>query len=232
MGDLLGMFSNALQSFGKAVMAGFNKLQQSVEENGVGGTIAKGMGTVGDFLQKTGADKAALGILKNKLGRPAMYAMDSLLKGDNVGLWHVTIGNPKNPIAVMGNLILTNASIQHSGPLGLDDFPTEIKVTCTLKHARSRDAVEIGRMYTKGTNGIYHVTLGKNIAQWFPGYAISSTKESTDNDEKRLSERDAYNNISNDVVPDNMINTKYAAQIDHYNQNLPYDLSIVLDEIA
>ena len=122
-----------------------------------------------------GLDKAALGALKNALGRPAMYAMDSLLKGDNVGLWHVTIGNPKNPIAVMGNLILTNAQFQTSGPLGLDDFPTEIKVICSLKHARSRDAVEIGRMFTKGTNGIYYTYIGKGT----PGKSLEKEGDNT-----------------------------------------------------
>ena len=119
-----------------------------------------------------------MGHLKNELGRPALYAMDSLLTGDNVGLWHVTIGNPKNPIAAMGNLILENASVQHYGPLGIDDFPTELKVTVTLKHARSRDSIEIGRMYTKGTNGIYLVSHGTNINSWYPSYGLGDSGSS------------------------------------------------------
>lgn len=94
------------------------------------------------------------GMLKNKLGRPAVYAINSLLKGENVGLWHVTIGNPRNPIMSMGNLILTNAEITHSGPLGIDDFPTELKVVVSLKHARPRDLTEIASMYTCGQGGL------------------------------------------------------------------------------
>ena len=120
-----------------------------------------------DYCQKVGLDNAALGVLKNKLGRPALYALDSLLKGENVGLWHVTIGNPKNPIISMGNLILENTQFQQFGPLGLDDFPTELKVTVTLKHARSRDAVEISRMYTKGTSGIYFVPHNAHIEDFY-----------------------------------------------------------------
>lgn len=99
--------------------------------------------------------QAVLGSAMNKLGRPALYAFDSLLSGANVGLWHVTIGNPKNPIAVFGNLIMTGAKITHSGPLGFDDFPTDLHVSVTLKHAMSRDAVGIQKMYTKGQNAIY-----------------------------------------------------------------------------
>ena len=99
--------------------------------------------------------QAMMGSIKNTLGRPSLYAFDSLLTGAKVGLWHVTIGNPKNPIATFGNLIMTNAKITHSGPLGFDDFPTDLHVSVSLKHAMSRDATEISKMYTKGQNGIY-----------------------------------------------------------------------------
>ena len=145
----------------------------------IGGAASSAMQTAKDFLSgnitsgevmgkvktgvQAGTQKAAdlnlgqamMGSIKNKLGRPALYAFDSLLTGAKVGLWHVTIGNPKNPIATFGNLIMTNAKITHSGPLGFDDFPTDLHVSVTLKHAMSRDATEISKMYTKGQNGIY-----------------------------------------------------------------------------
>lgn len=145
----------------------------------IGGGASSAMQTAKDFLSgnitagevmgkvktsvQAAAQKAAelnlgqvmMGSIKNKLGRPALYAFDSLLTGAKVGLWHVTIGNPKNPIATFGNLIMTNAKITHSGPLGFDDFPTDLHVSVTLKHAMSRDATEISKMYTKGQNGIY-----------------------------------------------------------------------------
>ena len=177
--------------------------------------------------------------------------MDSLLKGDDVGLWHVTIGNPKNPIVAIGNLILTDASIQQFGPLGLDDFPTELKVTCTLKHARGRDAVEIGRMYTKGTNGIYYPHQNKNINSWytFANNSFSNTKieqqnenkESSENkshsnekDNERITQLDAFNNYSKNIKGNDsiLINNPYAAQIDQHNQILGYDLVLTLDELA
>ena len=101
--------------------------------------------------KSSGMGDAFKGMLKNKLGRPAMYAWDSLLKGDPVGFHHVTIGNPRSPILSIGNLIITNTSVQHYGPLGIDDFPTGLKVTVNLKHAKSRDAIEIQQMYTGGT---------------------------------------------------------------------------------
>ena len=114
-------------------------------------------------LGKGGGIDAIKGILTNQMGRPAVYAFDSLLTNDAVGLWHLTIGNPLNPIISVGNLILTNAEITQSGPLGLDDFPTDIKVTVTLKHAMPRDAVDIMRMYTRGEKGTYtHIGFSKD----------------------------------------------------------------------
>lgn len=112
-----------------------------------------------DWLEKNNAEygwtNAIKGMFKNQLGRPAIYAFNSLLSGEPVGPWHLTIGNPLNPIMSMGNMIMTNSEVQHLGPLGLDDFPTEIKVTVTLKHGRPRDSVEIQKMYTKGRESIY-----------------------------------------------------------------------------
>lgn len=164
----------ALSSFGSSLL----DIVKGAEMD-IGGAASSAMQTAKDFLSgnitadevmgkvktsvQAGAQKAAdlnlgqvmMGSIKNKLGRPALYAFDSLLTGAKVGLWHVTIGNPKNPIATFGNLIMTNAKITHSGPLGFDDFPTDLHVSVTLKHAMSRDATEISKMYTKGQNGIY-----------------------------------------------------------------------------
>ena len=114
---------------------------------------------VGNFTNADGspnASEAIKGILHNQLGRPAVYMFPSLLSGDDVGLWHVTIGNPLNPIIAFGNLILEDTEVVQSGPLGIDGFPTELKVICKLKHARPRDAVAISRMYTLGTTDIYY----------------------------------------------------------------------------
>ena len=114
-----------------------------------------GIQDIKNFADNINSKEAVTGLLKNQLGRPEIYAFQSLLDGSNTGFWHVTIGNPLNPIASIGNLIVDDTQIQHLGPLGIDDFPTELKVTVHLKHARPRDAVAIERMYTKGVSSIY-----------------------------------------------------------------------------
>ena len=109
-----------------------------------------------DKLKAGGLQSIFSGLMKNALGRPAVYAFDSLLTEGETGTWHVTIGNPLNPIAAIGNLIIDgDVEITHGGPLGLDDFPTEITVKVPLKHAMPRDSVDIQRMFTKGRRAIY-----------------------------------------------------------------------------
>lgn len=223
----------------------------------IGGAASSAMQTAKDFLSgnitsdevmgkvktsvQAGAQKAAdlnlgqvmMGSIKNKLGRPALYAFDSLLTGAKVGLWHVTIGNPKNPIATFGNLIMTNAKITHSGPLGFDDFPTDLHVSVTLKHAMSRDATEISKMYTKGQNGIYfslcspfntiefndgekarsNISLETPPATPSKGQVDNATKKQNQSKEKQKN-ADNENKDDKDLMDDEINNSKKDKPLD------------------
>ena len=74
----------------------------------------------------------------------------AFLTGDPTGQWHVTIGNPMNPIMVCGNLALQDTDISFEGPLGFEGFPTKMKVEITLKPGRPRDKTEIESMFNAG----------------------------------------------------------------------------------
>lgn len=161
------------------------------------------------------------GLALNYLGRPAVYQFNSLLEGDNTGLWHVTIGNPLNPIASFGNLIIKDTSIQHLGPLGIDDFPTELKVTVTLQHARSRDAFEIQRMYTKGTNSIY--TGLNSITDFEQVYSLNGTGFEAAWDNVQVPARDASGNLvkenGKDVTTSKYLKTPRPQQGESFETN-------------
>lgn len=88
---------------------------------------------------------------------PIQYktGVNSLLSDTAVGLWHVTVGNPCAPMMSIGNLILTNTTIEHYGPLGIDDFPTGLRVTCTFDTGKPRDKRLIERIYNGGNDRIY-----------------------------------------------------------------------------
>ena len=164
IGGLFGALMNGTFD-GAAILGsickGADKLISAIQSEGTK-FMNDPKGTAQEYYQKgakaakkLGIPKGVKGLLKNQLGRPEIYAFQSLLDGSNTGLWHVTIGNPLNPIASIGNLIITDTQVQQFGPLGIDDFPTELKVTVTLKHARPRDSVAMERMYTKGVAAIY-----------------------------------------------------------------------------
>lgn len=97
-----------------------------------------------------------LGGALNKLGRPAKAFANSLLSEQPVGFWHITVGNPHHPIMSMGNMILRNTTIEHYGPLGLDDFPTGLRVVCEFERGKPRDLREIEKLYMQGNDRIYH----------------------------------------------------------------------------
>lgn len=103
-----------------------------------------------------------IGGMLNKLGRPQKQLINSLLSPAPVGFWHLTIGNPHHPIMSIGNMILKNTTIEHYGPLGLDDFPTGIKVICELTRGKSRDIRDIEKLYMHGNDRIY-TSMGPKV---------------------------------------------------------------------
>lgn len=134
--DFVDAFSKDLQTVGKKVAATISSPQDVLKLlNQVGGMIIAG--------------------ILNAVGRPQKAMFNSLLSPAPVGFWHVTIGNPKHPIMSMGNMIITNTTIEHMGPLGLDDFPTGLKVTVDLERGKPRDIRDIEKIYMQGNDRIY-----------------------------------------------------------------------------
>ena len=86
---------------------------------------------------------------------PWVHGKRALLTGDPVGEWHLTIGNPLNPIAMIGNLVCDGVSIKWSDELGPDDFPIGFEAEITLKHALGRDREAIESMFNRGYGRIY-----------------------------------------------------------------------------
>jgi hypothetical protein len=102
-------------------------------------------------LTKTGmsiANVLAAGRAAGLMQAPLSYR--SLLEGRPVGEWHMTIGNPMDPMAVMGNLICTNCDMKFSNELGPDDFPKSVDFTVTLKHGRPRAKQDIESIFNLG----------------------------------------------------------------------------------
>lgn len=200
------------------ITGGKSNKNEGTNKGGVTGTVEKAVQKTGNFIANTGLIEGLKGQIKNSLGRPAIYALDSILSGSPVGLWHLTIGNPKNPIMVMGNLIIDDATITHSGPLGLDDFPTELTVKIKLKHGRPRDATEIARMYTKGLNSIYMPLATKRLNQYFnfgQNNLINQFYDTTDFAQKK--DNLQYTKVAKNAAAEEKWKNEMKDAVDYYN---------------
>ncbi len=86
---------------------------------------------------------------------PWLEGAKALLTGDPIGDWHLTIGNPLNPIAMIGNLIVESGEITFSDELGPDDFPIGFTAKIKLKHGMGRDKDAVESMFNRGYGRIY-----------------------------------------------------------------------------
>lgn len=97
------------------------------------------------------------GLINGKLGKLGVsQPAHALLSGEPTGMWHVTLGNPLNPIAMMGNMICDKMEMQMGEGLGYDDFPVNVSFTCSIKHGKPRDAGDIESMFNGGRGRFYH----------------------------------------------------------------------------
>ena len=111
-----------------------------------------------EAAQRGGADnlnpieRALTPRLGKLLRKPLIYR--ALLDGRAVGEWHITVGNPMNPMAMIGNLILNKVTCTFNETLGLDDFPTEVTFDVELKHGRPRAKQDIESIFNLGNGAM------------------------------------------------------------------------------
>lgn len=149
-----GGFTNFVDAFAEDYSTLSKKAGDAIESNGgLLQTLKKLANQIGGMLMS--------GML-NKMGRPHKQMANSILSPAPIGFWHLTIGNPHHPIMSIGNLVLKSTEIEHYGPLGLDDFPTGLRVRCQLQRGKSRDIRDIEKLYMHGNDRIY-TSMGPKI---------------------------------------------------------------------
>ena len=108
-----------------------------------------------------GAFAIAMGKILDSVGRPGILAMNSLLSSEPTGYWHLTIGNPINPIMCVGNLIMTGVDFKFpTDSLSYGDFPTKMQVIVKLKPAQPKDRSGIEMMFNHGRQRLYYAPKG------------------------------------------------------------------------
>lgn len=170
--------------YGKYAKSITNALTYSM--GAIGSTFA---GILGDLLS---GDFSSLVNTIKKMGntlmdvasgrnRPQMINFKALLSGEPIGDWHMVIGSPFDPIAMIGNLIMDNWTLEFGEELGIDNFPTTFKFVVTLKDGMPRDKGGLESMFIGGNGHGY--LKPKELAQ-IVGADGSATKFN-ENDVKR-----------------------------------------------
>lgn len=133
-------------------------------------------------MKKLAAGAMGIGMIEMSKGRaPDVLQFKALLTGEPIGEWHLVVGNPYEPIEMIGNLICTETKFSFNDVLGQDDFPTELKMVVTLEHGRPRDKGDIESMFNKGAGRIYYAY--KNGME--PWNSASSTMNSVNDQEDK-----------------------------------------------
>ncbi len=148
-GNLSGFLSSLVKDAGGMVSKLFGDGQGGFSIDSIAGGTGK---VVGDMLG---------GWLSKNFNTPqGAQGTQAFLSGAPTGNWHLTIGNPLNPIAMIGNLVCTTAEYKLNGPLGKDDFPTSLEISVTLKSGRDRDKGDLENMFNGGRGRLYQAPEG------------------------------------------------------------------------
>jgi hypothetical protein len=156
-----------MQAGGQALDAGLNQLGALV-----------GLNTI-NSSSDTGLLKTAMNIAVTKaLGEtfPAFVQRRSAVGNQPTGNWHITIGNPMNPIMQMGDIVVTGATCTFNDELGPNDFPTEVKFVVGIKRTKPKDSADIRRAFDLGRTDYVDVRSGGTVDQ-FNTYGVQSTDQ-------------------------------------------------------
>ena len=153
LGDYDLLASGDIKGYMGSIVSSVQQIAGDLFGDGGGGytpeSVLEGIGDLaGDMLG---------GFLAENMHSPAgAQAAKAFLTGEPTGSWHLTIGNPLNPVALIGNLVLTSSEIEFNGPFSRDDFPSKFTLKCKVKPGRPRDKAEIESMFNAGRGRMYH----------------------------------------------------------------------------
>lgn len=146
MEDVTTMLAAMVQGGSSDLATAFNSLSNDLGESA----------SVEDFSEKlaTSFGKSQIGqnLAASRLAtlQQKPLLMRAILDGRAVGEWHLMVGNPMDPVAVIGNLCMVSTTMTFSEELGADDFPVSVKFTVNLEPGRPRAKQDIESMFNHG----------------------------------------------------------------------------------
>ena len=197
---LAGDYSGYFKSLTDGIKSKFDKF------SGGEGLTLEGIGNAAKGLAGNLISNAIGGALDATPGGggSGAQALNSLLTGEETGQWHVMVGNPARPIISVGNLILQKSEYYLHGPIGNDDFPSKLTVTCTLLPARMRDRSDMIAMFHRG--GRTYTTLSPGDKSYagnrkVPGRRKTSTNRSEAQEKQAAMKREDAQEAGNLLEP-------------------------------
>jgi hypothetical protein len=157
---------NRIQEFEKDIKKAADDLKRFSEDP------SKGIDSNSKFMK-------SLSVFVSDMFLKTIYFKPMMLSGYPTGDWHLVVGNPLNPIAMIGNLVCKQVTIELDETLGPDDFPIGFKATFLMQHARQRHKGDFesnlnrgkGRMYlgslptSQESLGAFQDYTGKSLGQ-------------------------------------------------------------------
>jgi hypothetical protein len=125
----------------KELIKAFEEAKSELLENLKKVDISMESLTEGALDLLTGIIKKYRWELKSSLG---------LMTGLSTAPWHLTVGNPYNPILSIGNMIVNNIKIGWGNEIGFNDMPTKLNVGVDLKFGRPLGKQEIMQIFNNG----------------------------------------------------------------------------------
>ena len=164
-GDLDAFRRGDYATYAKSLV---DHVQDQVESMN-GGEWPKGLEEWYELVKKIfkgGINNMIGSLINGNLGKLGFtQPANALLNDEPTGYWHVTIGNPLNPIAMMGNMTCTDMEMTMGEGLGYDDFPVNVAFTCKISHGKPRDAAGIEALFNAGKGRYMHTPYAAEIGQ-------------------------------------------------------------------
>lgn len=144
--DVTTMLSAMVQGGSADLATAFNSLSNDLGSSASVEDFSKKLAS--SFSESTIGKNLAASKLAGLQQKPLL--MRAILDGRAVGEWHLMVGNPMDPVAVIGNLCMKTTTMTFSEDLGADDFPTSVKFVVSLEPGRPRAKQDIESMFNHG----------------------------------------------------------------------------------
>ena len=171
LGDLSMIKSGNYSGFIKSVASGLGDMFKGV---------AKDIGGLMDGKDSKFLNNILGGTLMKMFNSPqGGQAAASLLTGDPTGSWHLTVGNPLNPVMMVGNLTCRETNVTFEGGMGVQDFPERMVLTPCAFSSLSKARCILGLRMSRSTRHTFK--LDKAIMA--PKFTPTNVFPSPDTDE-------------------------------------------------